>query len=85
MELEAVGRVSVRDLGLEVGRQVYDGDGAKGAFLRADAAANAEGLGDEGNARVGGDLDAELAAADDRAGLLAFLTAFLVLSGLGRP
>lgn len=84
MELEAVGRVSMRDLGLEVGWQVYDGDGTEGAFLRADAAANAEGLGDEGNTRVGSDLDAELAAADDGAGLFAFLTAFLVSSGLDR-
>jgi len=36
MELEAVGRVSVGDLGLEIGWQIDDADGVKGAFLRAD-------------------------------------------------
>jgi hypothetical protein len=77
VELEAIGRVAVGDLAFEVGGQVDDGNGVEWAFLRADAAADAERLGDEGEARLGRDFDAELARADDRAGLLAFLTAFL--------
>jgi hypothetical protein len=36
MQLEAVGRVSMRDLSLEVRRQVDDVDGIEWAFLRAD-------------------------------------------------
>ena len=77
MELEAVGAVSVGNLALEVGRQVDNGDGAEGAFLWADTASDAEALGDEGEFRIWGDFDAELAATDDGAGFLAFLTAFL--------
>jgi hypothetical protein len=52
MELKAVGRVAVRDHGLKVRGQVYNVDGVKGAFLGADAATDAETLGDEGNAGV---------------------------------
>ena len=61
------------DLRLEVGGQVNDVDGVEGAFLGADAAANAQAFGDEGDFAVGGDFDAEFACADDGAGLLAFL------------
>ena len=78
MKLEAVGRVPVGDLGLEVGGQVDDGDGIKGAPLGADTASDTQGLGDVGDARLGGDLDTELATPDDGAGLLAFLATFLV-------
>lgn len=78
MQLEAIGRVSVGDLALEVGGQVDDGDGVEGAFLRADTATDAETFGDEGKLGLGCDLDAELARPDDGAGLLAFLTTFLV-------
>ena len=46
------------DLALEVRRQVDDGNGAKGALLRADTTSYAKGLGDEGKAGVGGHLDA---------------------------
>lgn len=41
VKLEAVGRVSVCDLALEVRRQVDDSNGAKRAFLRADTTTNA--------------------------------------------
>lgn len=41
MQFEAVGRVPVGDLCLEIGGEVDDIDGAKGTFLRADTAANA--------------------------------------------
>jgi hypothetical protein len=73
VELEAVGAIAVGDLALQVRGQVDDGDGVEGALLGADTATNAERLGDEGQAGLGGDFDAELAATDDRAGLLAFL------------
>jgi hypothetical protein len=53
MQLEAVGRVSMSNLRLEVGGQIDDVDGIKGTFLRADTATDAEGLGDEGYAGGG--------------------------------
>ncbi len=40
MELEAVGRVSMGDVGLEVGGQVDDVNGSEWALLRTDAAAD---------------------------------------------
>jgi hypothetical protein len=42
MKLEAVGRVSVSDMGLEVGGQVDDVDGSKGALLGTDTTSNTE-------------------------------------------
>jgi hypothetical protein len=44
MELETVGRISVRDVRFEVGRQIDDIDSAKWTLLWADTAANAERL-----------------------------------------
>jgi len=77
MELEAVGGVSVGDLGLEIGWQIDDVDCSEWAFLWADTATNAQTFGDEGN--LGGifDFDTETATADDRAGFLALLSTFL--------
>jgi hypothetical protein len=77
MKLEAVGRVSMRDMGLEVGRQIDDIDGSKGAFLRADTATNAQTLGDESNLRFGSDFDAETTTSNNGARLFTFLSAFL--------
>ena len=77
MELEAVGGVSVGDLGLEVGWQVDNADGAEGAFLWADTASNTQTLGEVGDLRLGGDFDTETTTAHDRAGLLALLSTFL--------
>ena len=48
VKLEAIGRVPVGDLGLEVGGQVDDGDGVEGAFFGTDTATDAETLGYEG-------------------------------------
>lgn len=76
MKLEAVGAIAVGDLALEVGGQVDDGDGVEGAFLGADTTTNAERLGDEGQAGLGGDFNAELSTADDGARLFAFLSTF---------
>ena len=82
MELEAVGRVSMGDLGLEVGGQVDDGDGIERAFLGTDTTPNAQGLRDVGDARLRRDLDAQLATLDNGAGLLAFLATFLECDGV---
>lgn len=76
MQLEAIGTITVGDLALEVGGQVDDGDGLKGALLGADTTTNAERLGDEGQAIGRGDLNAELSAADNGARLFALLTTF---------
>jgi len=67
VELEAVGRVAMRDLSLEIGRKVDDGDGVKRAFLRADTTTNAETLRYEGNLGFRRHFDTELAGTDDRA------------------
>lgn len=77
VELETVGRVAMCHLALEVRGQVDDMDGAKWTFLRADTASDTEALGDEGDLRVGGDLNAELPRADHGARLLALLPTFL--------
>jgi hypothetical protein len=45
-------------LGLEVGGQVDDVDGTKGAFLGTDAASNAKALGDERNLGICSHLNA---------------------------
>jgi len=42
MELETVGRVSVRDLGLEICRKIDDGNSSKRTFFRADTTSNAQ-------------------------------------------
>ena len=76
MQLETVGAISVGDLALEVGGQVDDGNGIEGALLGANTTTDAERLGDEGQARFGSNLDAELATSNDRARLFTFLTTF---------
>lgn len=77
MEFEAVGAITMSDCRLQVGRQIYDSDSPKWAFLWANAAANAEGLGYKGDAGFWRHFDTEFATSNDRARLLAFLTAFL--------
>lgn len=77
VKLEAVGRVAVGDLGLEVGGQVDDVNGSEWALLGADTTTNAQALGDKGDLRSGIDFNAKLACADHGARLLALLTTFL--------
>lgn len=77
MELEAVGRVPMADLSLEVRGQVDDSNGPKWALLGTDAASNTETLGNESDSRLCRHLNAELAASHNGAGLLAFLATFL--------
>ena len=77
MEFEAVGRVPMRNLRLEVRREIDDVDGGKRTFFHADTTSNAKSLGDEGDLRFRGDLDAEFACPYHRARFLAFLATFL--------
>ena len=83
MELEAVGGITVSDLGLKVGWQVDNVDGAEWALLWADTASNAERLGDECDLGLGADFDTEATTADDWARLLALLSTFLRQASVG--
>jgi hypothetical protein len=80
VELEAVGRVSVSDLGLQVGGQVDDVDGTERAFLWADTTTDAKTLRDEGDLGFGRDLDAEFSRAYNGAASFALLSTFLGLA-----
>ena len=64
-------------MSLEVRGQIDDVDSVEGAFLGTDTASYAKSFGDEGDLGVVGDFNAELACADYRTRLLAFLTTFL--------
>lgn len=77
VQLEAVGGITVGDLGLQVRGQVDDVDGIEGALFRADATSDTQPLGNEGDLGVGRHFDAQLARADDGTRFLAFLSAFL--------
>lgn len=68
------------DLRFKVGWQVDNVNRIEGTLLGTDAAADAEAFGDEGDLALRRDFDAEFACADNRAGLLAFLPAFLGLA-----
>jgi hypothetical protein len=80
VQLEAVGRVSVCDLALEVCGQVDNLDGVEGALLGTDTAADTQALTDEGDLAGIVDLDTQLAGLDDGTRLLALLTTFLRLA-----
>jgi len=82
MQFETIGRVSVGDLRLKVGRQVNDVDGCEWTFLYADTTSYAQAFRDEGNLGLGGNLDTQLASAYDRTRLLALLATFLRLDQL---
>lgn len=75
VELETVGSIAMGDLALQVGGQVDDGDGIKGAFLRADTTTNAKRLRNKSQAGGRLNFNAKLATSNDRARLFAFLTA----------
>lgn len=68
------------DLGLEVGWQVDNVDGAEWALLWADTTSYAQRLGNEGDLGLWGDFDTETSTADDWAGLFALLSTFLWLT-----
>jgi hypothetical protein len=50
MKLEAVGRVTMRHHGLEIGGQVDNGNGRERTFLGTNTTTNAETLRNKGNA-----------------------------------
>lgn len=56
----------MRDLGLQIGRQIDDVDGTEWAFLGTDTTADTQTFGYEGYFRVGGDFDAQLACPHHR-------------------
>lgn len=80
MKLETVRRVTVGDLGFQVGRQVDDIDRTERAFLGTDTATDTEALGYEGNLGLRGDFDTKLTRTDDGARLFTFLATFLRLA-----
>ena len=80
MKLEAVGRIAVGDLGLEVRGQVDDVDGTEWALLGADTTADTEALRDVSYLGFRSDFDAEFAGSHNGAGFLAFLSTFLRLA-----
>ena len=70
----------MRYLGLEIGREVDNGDGPERTFLWADTASDAKAFRYESYLRFGRDFDAELPCPDHRTRLLAFLSTFLWLA-----
>lgn len=77
MKFEAVGRVAMGDLGLEIGGQIDNIDRTERTLLGADTASNTQVFGNEGDLGLGGYFNAEPPASHDGAGLFAFLSAFL--------
>jgi hypothetical protein len=77
MELEAVGRVSMRNMGFEIRGKIDDVDRSEWTFLGTDTASNTQAFGDESNLRLRSDFDAKASASNNWARLLAFLSAFL--------
>jgi hypothetical protein len=77
VELEAVRRVPVGDLRLQVGGQVDDVDGAERALLDTDTTSNTQAFRNERDLGLRGNLDAKLSSPDDWTRLLALLPTFL--------
>lgn len=77
VKLEAVCRVTMCDLGFQVGWQIDNVDGAKGALLGTDTTSNTQVFGDEGDFRGGLNFDTKATTANHGTRLLAFLSTFL--------
>jgi hypothetical protein len=67
----------MRDLRFEVRWQVDNGDSPERTLLRTNTTSNTEIFGYECDFRLGGYFDTKAPTAYDRAGFLAFLSAFL--------
>lgn len=80
VKLEAVGGVTVGDLGFQIGGQVDDVNGTERALLRANTTTNAQLLGDEGDLGLGSHFNTHLTRADHGARFLALLTTFFRLT-----
>lgn len=77
MEFEAVSRVSMSNLGLQIRRQVDDVDRTEWAFLHANTTPDTEPLRNECDSRVRCDFNTKFAGSHNWAGFLAFLATFL--------
>lgn len=80
MKLEAICRVSVSDLSLQVRRQVDNIDSSKRTFLGTNTTSYTKPLRDECDSRLWLNFDTELASTHNWARLFAFLTTFLWLA-----
>ena len=67
VKLEAIRRITMSDLALQIGGKVDDVDGIKRTLLWANTATNAKALRNKGDLRLGGNFDTELAGSDDGA------------------
>jgi hypothetical protein len=67
MKLEAVGRVSMRNMGFEICWKIDDIDGTKWAFLRTDTASDTQTFGNESDLGLRSDFDAKASASNNGA------------------
>ncbi len=67
----------MRNVGFQICRQIYNVDSSERAFLGTNTASYTETLGNEGDFRFRGDFDTKTSTANNGAGFLAFLSAFL--------
>lgn len=65
VQLETVGRVTVGDLGFQVGGQIDNVDGAEGTLLGTDTTTNAQALGNKGDLGLGSHFDTKLTRTND--------------------
>lgn len=72
------------DLGIQVGGQVDDVDGAERTFLGTDTTSDAKTFRNEGDLGLGSDFDTELPGTDDGTRLFTLLAAFLHESAFGK-
>jgi hypothetical protein len=77
VKLEAVGRITVGDLGFQVCGQVDNVDGTEGTFLRTDTATDTKAFRDESDLGFRRHFDTELSGTDDGARLFTLLATFL--------
>lgn len=77
MKLEAVGGISMSNVGFKVCWQVNDIDSPKRTFFWTNTTANTEALGDECDFRFGSYFDTEFSGANNRTRLLTLLSTFL--------
>lgn len=83
MELKAVRRVSMCDLGFEIGWKVDDIDSAKRAFFWTDTTSNTQCFTDESDFGIRGNLDTKSSASNHRTTLFALLPAFFWFALVG--
>jgi hypothetical protein len=77
MKLEAIGGVSMGDMGFEVCWQIDNVDRSEGTLFGADTASDAKTFRNESYLRFWSDFYAQTSASHNGARFLAFLSAFL--------